>query len=117
MNTQCRQWLIALGCMAVSATAQAQRSAAVHEDQFFSTALGVTKHVAIYLPPSYDRAPAQRYPVAYYLHGLSGSETDWVSKGSIDVAADSLFANGTPEMILVLPDGDDGWYTTWTEQL
>jgi S-formylglutathione hydrolase FrmB len=27
-----------------------------------------------------------------------------------------LFARGTPEMIIVLPDGDDGWYTTWTTQ-
>ena len=35
------------------------------------------------------------------------------SKGSIDAVADSLFAHGTPEAIIVLPDGDDGWYTTW----
>ena len=26
---------------------------------------------------------------------------------------DSLVAAGRPEMILVFPDGDDGWYTTW----
>jgi S-formylglutathione hydrolase FrmB len=36
-----------------------------------------------------------------------------LSKGNIDAAADSLFAKGTPESIIVLPDGDDGWYTTW----
>ena len=53
----------------------------------------------------------------FYLHGLFGSETDWLSKGSIDIVADSLFAAGTREMIVVMPDGDDGWYTTWTRQV
>lgn len=85
----------------------------VHEDLFFAPSLGVTKHLVVYLPPSYGRDTTRRYPVAYYLHGLSGTETDWVSKGSIDAVADSLFARGAPETIVVLPDGDDGWYTTW----
>jgi len=89
----------------------------VHEDVFHSDALDATKHVVIYLPPAYATSPTRRFPVAYYLHGLGGSETDWVSKGGIDGAADSLFAAGTPEMILVMPDGDDGWYTTWTTQV
>lgn len=89
----------------------------VHEDAFYSDALGVTKHVAVYLPPSYAAQPARRYPVAYYLHGLYGSETDWLSKGGIDAIADSLVAAGLPEAIIVMPDGDDGWYTTWHEQV
>jgi S-formylglutathione hydrolase FrmB len=90
---------------------------AVHEDVFFSEALGVRKHLMVYLPPSYTRDSARRFPVAYYLHGLFGAEADWVAKGGIDVTADSLFAAGTPEMILVMPDGDDGWYTTWVDQV
>lgn len=92
-------------------------SGSVHEDAFYSTALGVRKHLVVYLPPSYGADSTRRYPVAYYLHGLSGAETDWLSKGSIDVTADSLFAHGTPEMIVVMPDGDDGWYTTWVNQV
>jgi S-formylglutathione hydrolase FrmB len=93
------------------------RPGTVHEDIFLSDALGVRKHVVVYLPPSYGQDTSRHYPVAYYLHGLSGTETDWISKGSIDATADSLFAHGTPEMIIVLPDGDDGWYTTWTTQV
>jgi S-formylglutathione hydrolase FrmB len=85
----------------------------VHEDRFFAPSLGVSKHLVVYLPPSYGRDTTRRYPVAYYLHGLSGTETDWLSKGSLDAVADSLFARGVPETIIVLPDGDDGWYTTW----
>ena len=87
----------------------------VHEDVFFASSLGVRKHVVVYLPPSYGRDSTRRFPVAYYLHGLSGTETDWLSKGSIDVVADSLAQAGLPEMIIVLPDGDDGWYTSWVD--
>jgi putative tributyrin esterase len=87
----------------------------VRVERFFAPALGVEKHYVIYLPPSYATAPAKRYPVAYYLHGLTGNEADWVALASIDVVADSLAAGGSPEMILVMPDGDDGWYTNWEE--
>jgi len=86
-------------------------------ETFYSEALGADKRVVVYLPPSYARDASRRFPVAYYLHGLSGSQGDWTSKGDITGAADSLFAKGTPEMIVVMPDGDDGWYTTWASQL
>jgi S-formylglutathione hydrolase FrmB len=89
----------------------------VHEDTFHSTALGVDKHLVVYLPPSYGRDPTRRYAVAYYLHGLSGSETDWTSKGALDLTADSLFADGARELIIVMPDGDDGWYSNWAQQV
>lgn len=85
----------------------------VRVERFFAPSLGVTKHYLVYLPPSYASEPTRRYPVAYYLHGLSGNESDWVSLAGIDVIADSLIAGGMPDMILVMPDGDDGWYTDW----
>jgi putative tributyrin esterase len=95
----------------------ATASGTVVEASFLSEALGVQKHVLVYLPPSYNRDTTRRYPVAYYLHGLSGAEADWVAKGNIDGVADSLFKTGLPEMIIVMPDGDDGWYTTWVRQV
>ncbi len=119
--------LLAAGCASIGRAVQAainegaadaarnHPAGTVHEDQFFAPSLGVRKHMVVYLPPSYGRDTTRRYPVAYYLHGLSGTESDWLSKASIDVVADSLFARGTPEMIIVLPDGDDGWYTTWVD--
>lgn len=85
-------------------------------ERFFTPALGVTKHYLVYLPPSYALEPERRYPVAYYLHGLSGSESDWMSLADIDIVADSLIARGMPPLILVMPDGDDGWYTNWVVQ-
>jgi putative tributyrin esterase len=88
-------------------------SGRVVTDSLWSQALGIRKHVVVWLPPSYARSPARRYPVAYYLHGVSGAETDWVRLGHLDATLDSLVAAGVPEMIVVMPDGDDGWWTTW----
>jgi S-formylglutathione hydrolase FrmB len=82
-------------------------------DTLWSQSLGARKTVIVYLPPSYSREPARRYPVAYYLHGLTGSEVDWTKSGHLDDVMDSLVTAGGPEMIVVMPDGDDGWYTTW----
>lgn len=86
------------------------RGGTVRGDAFFAPSLGVEKHFMVYLPPSYETKPTRRYPVAYYLHGLSGGETDWLSRAAIDAVADSLIAAGLPEMIIVMPDGDDSWY-------
>ena len=74
--------------------------------RFESAALGVNKSVVVYLPAGYDTAPAKRWPVFYYLHGLAGKETDWVDKGKLDTAADSLGL----EAIVVMPDGDNAFY-------
>jgi S-formylglutathione hydrolase FrmB len=80
---------------------------------FRSQALGISKNYVIYLPPSYEREAGRRYPVAYYLHGLWGDEYNWTTLGRLRETADSLFRAGLPEVIVVMPDGDDSWYTTW----
>lgn len=115
--------LFATGCASVAAprrdTGPATVSSStaargtVHLDVVHSDALGMNKRVGVYLPPSYGRDPSRRYPVVIYLHGLFGSETDWLSKGGLDAVADSLTAAGRGEAILVTPDGDDGWWTNW----
>jgi S-formylglutathione hydrolase FrmB len=35
----------------------------------------------------------------------------WVSKGALDQVMDSLIQAGMPEMIVVMPDGDDSWWS------
>lgn len=109
------------GADAVRQPVQAERSLArlpatagrVVSDSFWSQALGTHKSYVAWFPPSYDAAPTRRYPVAYFLHGAFGRETDWTQHGRLAQTLDSLVAAGLPEMIVVMPDGDDGWYTTW----
>ncbi len=110
-------WILAAqsGCIVEGRKGQGagEPAGGVSTRQFRSQALGTTKHYVVYLPPSYTRDRQRRFPVAFYLHGLDGDETDWTARGHIDKTLDSLIAAGLPEMILVMPDGDDSWYTTW----
>ena len=111
-----RAWLCAALVLAAAvggAPAVAQERGTVTVDNFRSGALGVRKDYLVYLPPSYRTELLRRFPVAYYLHGAWGSEDDWVRKGGLDVVVDSLIAAGMPELIVVMPDGDDGFYTEW----
>lgn len=73
---------------------------------FPSAALGVDKAYVVYLPAGYDAKPDVRWPVFYYLHGLTGNETNWVHGGHLDDVADQLGLGA----IVVMPDGDDGFY-------
>ena len=112
------RWLVAAAApllllATASRPAASQPRGTVVIDTLWSQSLGIRKQFVVYLPPSYDREPTRRFPVAYYLHGMWGSEWDWVRRGRIDTTMDSLVSSGTAEMILVMPDGDDGWYTTW----
>ncbi|MDQ3333852.1 MAG: esterase family protein [Myxococcota bacterium] len=80
--------------------------------RFDSAALGVKKDVVVYLPGSYDTS-GKRYPVYYYLHGLGGDETNWTEGGKLDKTADALAL----EAIVVMPDGDDGFYADSPKQV
>lgn len=78
----------------------------VEKHHFASKALGVDKQYVLYLPAGYADAPSKRWPVFYYLHGLTGNEQNWTEGGKLDEAADTLGLAA----IVVMPDGDDGFY-------
>ena len=92
-------------------TNQAVLPAAAHgtvrTEKFHSAALGVDKDYVVYLPADYDAKTSTRWPVFYYLHGLGGNENNWTREGHLDRAADELALGA----IVVMPDGDDGFYT------
>lgn len=91
------------------------RHGVLRTDTFWSQSLGVMKKLVVYLPPSYSDTPGapRRFPLAVYLHGAFGSELDWSVHGQLRSVMDSLIAAGMGEMIVAMPDGDDGWWTTW----
>jgi S-formylglutathione hydrolase FrmB len=88
-----------------SAAAAPVEKGTVSERTFHSAALGVDKTYLVYLPAGYASS-TKRYPVFYYLHGLSGNERNWLKGGHMDQAADQLGL----QAIVVMPDGDDGFY-------
>jgi S-formylglutathione hydrolase FrmB len=104
---------VAILSIVATAGAAAQPRGVVDTATFRSQALGTTKRYVVYLPPSYARDTTRRFPVAYYLHGWQGDETNWTALGRLHDTLDSLSAAGLPELIVVMPDGDDSWYTTW----
>lgn len=75
---------------------------------FESSSLGVEKAVVVYLPAGYAEQLDKKWPVFYYLHGLGGDETNWVEGGHLDKAADAM----TLAAIVVMPDGDNGFYAS-----
>jgi len=113
-----RTHLVALLAVCAASAGQAQ-SAAVAERgtlvvrSFASAALGVRKGYQVYLPAAYAHDSTRRFPVAYLLHGRSGNETEWTARGDLVVVADSLFSQGAPELILVMPDGDNSFWVNW----
>ena len=101
-------------CVTTACAQPAVRRGTVRTDTIWSQALGVRKELVVYLPPSYTDSAAKRsYPLVVYLHGGLGNETDWTEQGQLASTMDSLIAAGMQEMIVVMPDGDDGWWTTW----
>jgi S-formylglutathione hydrolase len=65
--------------------------------------------VSVYLPPSYAKSGSRRYPVIYFLHGFTDSDSYWFGlRGkhfvSAQAAIDGAFAAGAHEMIVVMPD-------------
>lgn len=70
---------------------------------FFSEAAGREVGYCIYLPPGYEAAGEQRYPVIYNLHGNGGNE--FHSFEDVEVLHEGIVAGRYPPLIMVLPNG------------
>jgi enterochelin esterase-like enzyme len=80
-----------------------------HEERFYSDALDREMPYYIYLPPAHGTAE-HRFPVLYMLHGASGDNAEWGTIRIIDWT-DQLIASGEiPPLIVVLPQGDFGYW-------
>jgi len=66
------------------------------------------RSVTVYLPPGYD-VSKKRYPVIYLLHGIGGSDLEWVESSEPWQSIQSVMDNGIAagllqEMIVVMPN-------------
>ena len=64
----------------------------------------VDRPVIVYLPPSYARERARRYPVVYALHGYSVGAEQWSQEMHMPQTIEGAVAKGAREMIVVVPD-------------
>jgi enterochelin esterase-like enzyme len=64
----------------------------------------VDREVIVFLPPSYEKDKHRRYPVVYALHGFFIGATQWTGEIHVPQTIEGAFAQGTKEMIVVLPD-------------
>jgi enterochelin esterase-like enzyme len=79
------------------------------EAWFYSPALDRDMPYYVYLPPGYG-SETRRYPVLFMLHGGSQDRDEWPAFGLVD-AIDRLIINREiGPMILVLPQGDYGYW-------
>jgi putative tributyrin esterase len=85
--------------------ASALANGRVETVRFQSKLVGAPLPYNVILPTDYDTSTTTRYPVLYLLHGLSGHYSDWASRSNVADYA------GKYRMIVVMPEGNDGWYT------
>jgi S-formylglutathione hydrolase FrmB len=82
--------------------------ARVETIQFQSKLTGKTLPYSVVLPPGYEERRVKeqsRYPVLYLLHGLTGHYSNWIEKTRLKEYAAAY------RIIIVTPEGNDGWYT------
>ena len=77
-----------------------------------------TRRITVYLPPDYDKT-INRYPVIYYLHGFTWSDSLQIASDHFDKLLDKAIATGKIKpVIVVLPDQytlyRGSWYTNST---
>lgn len=101
-----RLFLILL--LTLSCRAQSVSPVRVQTISFKSNLIGTILPYIVVLPPGYEErrsgTPAS-YPVLYLLHGLGGGYDNWTSKTRLKEYAAQY------QMIIVTPEGHDGWYT------
>jgi enterochelin esterase-like enzyme len=81
----------------------------IEDRTFYSRTLDRTMPYFIYVPPGYD-STGQRYPVAYMLHGMGGSNTEWKGYNLLGQADDLIKAGAIAPMLIVLPQGDQSYW-------
>jgi S-formylglutathione hydrolase FrmB len=64
----------------------------------------VDRDLLVFLPPSYAKDKHRRYPVIYALHGYSIGAEQWSHEIHVPQTIEGAFAQGSKEMIVVLPD-------------
>lgn len=101
--------LALLACL--SALAPSTQAGEVLADEAPSTALGRPVKFTVYLPDAYKTGDSS-YPVVYLLHGASGDENEWRTKGGAVETLDGLIKRGLmrPSVVVMPTAGRASWW-------
>ncbi|HVL70228.1 MAG TPA: alpha/beta hydrolase family protein [Vicinamibacterales bacterium] len=94
--------------LAAGSAGVAAQEVRLREETVQSAAMQRAMRYRVLLPDGYA-ASQRRYPVLYLLHGLTGNYTDWTTRTNLAEYSRSL------PLIIVMPDGENGWYTNSAE--
>jgi len=100
-----RRVLLMFSMIAILTSLIVGQTARVEDQKLASRMMGKEIPYRVVLPVSYSTQQQKRYPVIYLLHGLTGHFTNWTDMAKLGEYA------GKYEMIIVTPEGGDGWYT------
>jgi len=75
-----------------------------------SRILGDTVHYCVLLPPSYASAPAKRYPVLYFLHGLGENEQTLFKTGGWNLIEDLRQQHKIGDFLIVTPEAKASFF-------
>jgi len=94
-------------CLAISAqeAQPAGRAVLLPDQKLASKLMARDMPYRVIVPVGYDAKPEQRFPVIYLLHGLAGHFTNWTDLTKVTSYAAKY------NFIIVMPEGNDGWYT------
>ncbi len=72
--------------------------------EYPSKSVGNARKMLVYTPAGYG--PRKKHPVLYLLHGIGGTEREWMDNAAPDVILDNLIADKkVVPMIVVMPNG------------
>ena len=84
-------------------------------DSVHSRLEGHDRDFAVYLPPSYFRQPARRYPTVYLFHGINGGAAEWETRHLRRRIDTMVRERGIEQAVVVMPDAESLWYVDSSE--
>ncbi len=69
---------------------------------YYSHVAEMDRKATVILPPNYNAS--KKYPVLYLLHGIGGSEVEWLDGKPNEIVSNMVAAGTAKEMIMVLPN-------------
>jgi enterochelin esterase-like enzyme len=88
--------------------------ATLQQRTFTSAALGRAMPYTVIVPPGYDPSGTTRYPALYLLHGMSGSNSEWLDFGLQEQLTALITTGAIIPMLVVLPQGD---FSYWVDHV